>query len=113
VIEETVDALFGEFVPGSALPSEVSYAGARGKRTRFVGDACAGGPKGLIEAKRKIGTGACGQRSVGYPTPISVVAAGVQEPIGWIGELYELRHLTNRLAASLAASNANASDIRR
>lgn len=115
VIEEIGKRIIsGEFQPGRPLPGEAELCGALGvSRTALREALRVLASKGLVEPKRKVGT---------------LVRASVQwnfldaDILSWhlesdesdraIDELYELRHLIEPLAASLAAKHASAEDIK-
>jgi DNA-binding FadR family transcriptional regulator len=103
----------GELPPGKALPNEAELSSALGvSRTALREALRVLAAKGLLEAKRKIGTVVRVRESWNFLDP---------EVLSWllqtddsarvITELYELRHLIEPIAASLAAKNATASDV--
>lgn len=114
VIEEIGRRIIsGEFAPGSALPSEAELCQALAvSRTALREALRVLAAKGLLEAKRKIGTSVRPAECWNY-LDADILSWQLQsqdaDPV--IGELYELRHLIEPLAASLAAKNAKASDI--
>jgi DNA-binding FadR family transcriptional regulator len=114
VIEEIGRRIIsGEFAPGSALPSEAELCQALAvSRTALREALRVLAAKGLLEAKRKIGTSVRPVECWNYlDADILSWQLQAQDADRVIGELYELRHLIEPMAASLAAKNAQASDI--
>ena len=104
----------GELPPERALPSEAELCETLAvSRTALREALRVLAATGLLEAKRKIGT---------IVRPVSDWNNLDAAVLSWrlqsqdadrvIGELYELRHLIEPIAASLAAQHANASDLR-
>ena len=114
VIEEVGRRILaGEFPPGTPLPREESLCGMLGiSRTALREALRVLASKGLVEPKRKIGT-------VIRPRPEwNFLDADVlswrlegQDAQQAITELYELRHLIEPLAASLAAERATKGEL--
>ena len=114
VIEEIGRRIIsGEFAPGSTLPSEAELCEALAvSRTALREALRVLAAKGLLEAKRKIGTVVRPAESWNYLDPdILSWRLESEDADRVIGELYELRHLIEPIAASLAASHANASEV--
>jgi len=103
----------GEYPAAEPLPPEKQLCESLGvSRTALREAMRVLASKGLVEPKRKVGT------SVRSPEHWNFLDAGVlswqlegADSVGVIDELYELRHLLEPLAASLAALRARASDI--
>jgi DNA-binding FadR family transcriptional regulator len=114
VIEEIGRRIIShEFAPGSALPSEAELCRSLGvSRTALREALRVLAAKGLLEAKRKIGTSVRPVECWNYlDADILSWQLQSQDADRVIGELYELRHLVEPIAASLAAKSAKASDI--
>jgi DNA-binding FadR family transcriptional regulator len=114
VIEEIGRRIIsGEFAPGSALPSEGELCEALAvSRTALREALRVLAAKGLLEAKRKIGTSVRPAECWNYlDADILSWHLRSQDANRVIGELYELRHLIEPIAASLAAKNAKSADI--
>ena len=103
----------GELIPGKALPSEAELCGALGvSRTALREALRVLAAKGLIEARRKIGTVVRPTESWNFLDPdILSWLLQTSDADRVIGELYELRHLIEPIAASLAAQHAKTGDI--
>jgi DNA-binding FadR family transcriptional regulator len=103
----------GEFAPGNPLPSEAELCQVlEVSRTALREALRVLAAKGLVEAKRKIGTIVRPSETWNYlDADILSWLLQAQEADRVIGELYELRHLIEPIAASLAARNANAADV--
>jgi DNA-binding FadR family transcriptional regulator len=102
----------GEHPPGVALPREMELCSAFGVSSTSLREALRVlTSKGLLEPRRKIGT-------VVRPTAgwnfLDILPRLLEAPDSdrAIGELYELRHVIEPTAASLAASNARTADVR-
>jgi DNA-binding FadR family transcriptional regulator len=113
VREIGVHIITGEFAPNAALPSEAELCNTLGvSRTALREALRVLAAKGLVEAKRKIGT---------MVRPVKFWNYLDADVLSWqlqgkdsdrvIAELYELRYLIEPLAAALAARNAKATDI--
>jgi DNA-binding FadR family transcriptional regulator len=114
VIEEIGRGILsGEFSPGKPLPSEAELCGTLSvSRTALREALRVLAAKGLVEATPKIGT------LVRLVEHWNFLDADI---LSWrllgrdsdrvVGELYELRHLIEPIAASLAAKNAKAADL--
>jgi DNA-binding FadR family transcriptional regulator len=114
VIEEIGRRIvWGEFAPGSALPSEAELCQSLAvSRTALREALRVLAAKGLLEAKRKIGTVVRPVECWNYlDSDILSWQLQSQDADRAIGELYELRHLIEPIAASLAAKNAKAANI--
>jgi DNA-binding FadR family transcriptional regulator len=114
VIEEVGRRIIlGEFAPGIALPSEAELCKALAvSRTALREALRVLSAKGLLEAKRKIGTVVRPAECWNYlDADILSWQLASRDAERVIGELYELRHLIEPIAASLAAKNANAPSI--
>ena len=103
----------GELVPGKALPSEADLCATLGvSRTALREALRVLAAKGLIDAKRKIGTVVRPAESWNFLDPdILSWLLQTSEADRVIGELYELRHLIEPIAAGLAAIHAKPGDI--
>lgn len=105
----------GELSPGTALPSETELCHAlEVSRTALREALRVLAAKNLLEPKRKIGTIVRPADSWNY-LDADVLSWLLEDPRAdrIIEELYELRHLIEPMAASLAATNATPSDISR
>jgi DNA-binding FadR family transcriptional regulator len=114
VIEEIGKSIVsGQFSPGQALPGEGQLCLVLGvSRTALREALRVLASKGLIEPKRKLGT--LVQRSEHWnflDADILSWLLEVKDPEQVIRELYELRHLLEPVAASLAAKHADDHDI--
>lgn len=114
VIEEIGKRIVaGEFEQGKALPGEAQLCGALGvSRTALREALRVLASKGLVEPKRKIGTLVRTGVHWNYLDPqILSWLFEARESDQVVDELYELRHLIEPIAASLAAKNAKGADI--
>jgi len=114
VIDEIGQAIIsGEFPPGKPLPSEADLCDGLGvSRTALREALRVLAAKGLLESKPKVGT---------LVRPLQSWNFLDADILSWrlktgdaelaIGELYELRHLLEPLAASLAAQRATEADV--
>jgi GntR family galactonate operon transcriptional repressor len=116
VIEEIGKRIVqGEYPPGESLPGEPGLCELLGvSRTALREGLRVLASKGLVEPKRKVGT--LVRPTVQWNFLDSDVLAwlldgGDSEKV--ISELYELRHLIEPLAASLAAKHAQKADVER
>ena len=114
VIEEIGQRIIsGEYPPGKPLPSEAELCDALSvSRTALREALRVLAAKGLVEAKPKIGTLVRASETWNF-LDADILAWRLQgrESDRVVSELYELRHLIEPLAASLAAKNAEAADI--
>ncbi len=103
----------GEFAPGDALPTESELCQALAvSRTALREALRVLAAKGLLEAKRKVGTVVRPAERWNYlDADILSWQLQSQDAARVIGELYELRHLIEPIAASLAANHAKATDV--
>jgi len=103
----------GEFAQEKALPGEAQLCEALGvSRTALREALRVLASKGLVEPKRKIGTQVRASEHWNYLDPqILSWLFEARESDQVIDELYELRHIIEPIAASLAAKNAKGSDI--
>jgi DNA-binding FadR family transcriptional regulator len=114
VIEEIGKRIVaGEFAAGKALPGEAQLCDTLGvSRTALREALRVLAAKGLVEPKRKIGTLVCTSEHWNYLDPqILSWLLEARESDQVIDELYELRHLIEPIAASLAAKNGKDADI--
>jgi len=103
----------GEFPSGKALPSEAELCGMLGVSRTVLREALRVlSAKGLVDARPKIGTLVRPARSWNF-LDADILSWLLKAPDAdrAIDELYELRHLIEPIAASLAARNARAADI--
>jgi DNA-binding FadR family transcriptional regulator len=115
VIEEIGRRIIsGEFPSGKALPGETELCGALGvSRTALREALRVLASKGLVEPKRKVGTLVRPSGQWNY-LDVDILSWHLESEQAdrVINELYELRHLIEPLAASLAAKNASAQEIK-
>jgi len=114
VIEEIgASIIAGDFPPGALLPSEAELCEAMGvSRTGLREALRVLAAKGLVEAKPKVGTLVRAREHWNYlDADILAWRLRSRDADTVIGELYELRHLIEPMAAALAARNANAADL--
>jgi DNA-binding FadR family transcriptional regulator len=114
VIEEIGKRILsGELTPGKALPPEAQLCSALGvSRTALREALRVLASKGLVEPRRKLGTLVRPRQHWNFLDADILswqLETGEAERV--IGELYELRHLIEPIAASLAAQNARAADL--
>ena len=104
----------GEFVPGLALPGESKLCDALGVSRTVLREALRVlASKGLVEPRRKIGTLVLPTERWNFLDSDVLswqIEASNSERV--IDELYELRHLIEPIAASLAAQRARAADLK-
>lgn len=103
----------GDYEAGQALPGEAQLCEGLGvSRTALREALRVLASKGLVEPKRKIGTQVCTSERWNFLDP-EILSWLLESPDAEraVDELYELRHLIEPLAASLAAKNAKATDI--
>ena len=114
VIEEIGRRIIsGELPPGQPLPTEAELCAALGvSRTALREALRVLAAKGLVEPKRKVGTLVRLREHWNFlDADILSWHLEVGDSDRAIDELYELRHLIEPLAASLAAQHAQAADI--
>jgi DNA-binding FadR family transcriptional regulator len=114
VIEEVGQRIIaGEYSPGMPLPSEAELCSALSvSRTALREALRVLAAKGLVEAKPKIGTLVRANEHWNFlDADILSWRLRGRDSYRVVSELYELRHLIEPLAASLAAKNAQAADI--
>jgi len=103
----------GEFPPGKGLPSEAQLCTALGvSRTALREALRVLGAKGLVQARQKVGTVVQpieSWNSLDADVLLWRIKGGEAERV--IGELYELRHLLEPLAAAVAAERATEADM--
>jgi len=104
----------GEFAAGTALPGEMQLCELLGiSRTALREALRVLSSKGLVKAKQKVGTRVCSAERWNYlDADILSWQLATDDSGQLIEELYELRHLIEPMAASLAACNARAADIK-
>jgi DNA-binding FadR family transcriptional regulator len=118
--ERVIDAIGqgivgGEFQEESPLPTEAEMCKTLGvSRTALREALRVLAAKGLVEARRKVGTLVRARERWNYLDP-DVLAWRLRgkDADGAIRELYELRHLIEPLAAALAARNAKPADLQK
>jgi DNA-binding FadR family transcriptional regulator len=103
----------GQLSPGSPLPSESELCSMFGvSRTALREALRVIAAKGLVEAKPKIGTLVRAAEHWNYlDADVMAWRLNTEDSDNVIAELYELRHLIEPLAATLAATNAKSKDI--
>lgn len=114
VIDEVGQRIIaGEFAPGRPLPSEAELCTTLGvSRTALREALRVLAAKGLVEAKPKVGTLVRASEHWNFlDADILAWRLRTSDSDRVIGELYELRHLIEPIAASLAAKNAKAADL--
>lgn len=113
IVEIGKRIISGEYAPGVALPGETTLCSVLGvSRTALREALRVLASKGLVDPKRKIGT-------LVLPTgrwnflDADILSWLLEAPDSEraISELYELRHLIEPIAASLAAQHARAADV--
>jgi len=104
----------GEFAPGTPLLGEMQLCEMLGiSRTALREALRVLSSKGLVKAKQKVGTLVCPVERWNYlDADILSWQLATDDSGRLIEELYELRHLIEPMAASLAARNARTSDIK-
>ena len=103
----------GEYAPGMALPGETALCSVLGvSRTALREALRVLASKGLVDPKRKIGTLVLPTERWNF-LDADILSWLLEAPDSEraIGELYELRHLIEPIAASLAAQHARAADV--
>lgn len=103
----------GELLPGRLLPSEGNLCKSLGVSRTALREALRElAAKGLLDARPKVGTAVRAEENWNF-LDADILSWRIRSPDAdrVISELYELRHLIEPLAASLAAKNATDKDI--
>lgn len=115
VVEEIGQRIVsGEFAPGIALPVEAELCATLGVSRTVLREAMRVlASKGLVTPQRKLGTLVCTTEKWHFldAAVLSWLLKG-RDADRAVDELYELRHLIEPLAASLAAQRARSSDLK-